>query len=271
MSPEPPPPRPETAEEPPGEAAEPAPLATVEPAPPQRERYPFWNYGDVLLFGGLAVPALFAGWALAKGIFLIFHLHTSTEVAELLPAQVFGYLFLFFILASIFRISYDRPFWRSLAWHGTYLPFGWMVICGMVTALLVAGLASTLIKAPTTSNPMTELMQGRSAILMLAVFGVTLAPLSEELVFRGFLQPLLVRSLGTVPGILAAAIPFGLLHYREYGNSWRHAVLIALAGAAFGWMRHATGSTRASTVMHASYNGLIFLAVIYQGKPLPHG
>jgi membrane protease YdiL (CAAX protease family) len=42
--------------------------------------------------------------------------------------------------------------------------------------------------------------------------------------------------------------------------------LFALAGAAFGWMRHATGSTRASTIMHASYNTLGFLALFAQRK-----
>ena len=70
-----------------------------------------------------------------------------------------------------------------------------------------------------------------------------MAPVCEELMFRGFLQPLLVRSLGAAAGILATALPFGLLHFQEYGNSWRHVLLISLSGVAFGWMRHATGST----------------------------
>ena len=80
----------------------------------------------------------------------------------------------------------------------------------------------------------------------------------------------LVRSLGVVPGILAATIPFGLLHFQEYGNSWRHAVLIALAGASFGWMRQATGSTRAAAIMHASYNALFFFVLFAQRRELPH-
>ena len=78
-----------------------------------------------------------------------------------------------------------------------------------------------------------------------------------------------MRSFGALPGILAAAVPFGLLHYSEYGNSWKHVVLISLAGAAFGWMRHATGSTKASTLMHAAYNGFQFallFAAKWQGK-----
>jgi len=79
-----------------------------------------------------------------------------------------------------------------------------------------------------------------------------------------------VRSLGVAPGILVAAVPFGLLHFQEYGNSWRHAVLISLAGAAFGAMRQVTGSTRASTLMHSSYNALFFLALLLDPSQLPH-
>ena len=86
---------------------------------------------------------------------------------------------------------------------------------------------------------MTELMENRTAVLLMAIFGITAGPLCEELGFRGLLQPLLVRSLGAFPGIVLTAIPFGLLHFREYGNSLGYAALVSLAGVGFGWMRHA--------------------------------
>jgi membrane protease YdiL (CAAX protease family) len=47
-------------------------------------------------------------------------------------------------------------------------------------------------------------------------------------------------------------------------------VLIALAGASFGWIRQATGSTRAATIMHASYNALFFFVLFAQRRELPH-
>jgi CAAX protease family protein len=124
---------------------------------------------------------------------------------------------------------------------------------------------------PTTTNPMMELLKDRVSIVLVAIFGVTMGPLCEELAFRGFLQPLLVRSLGALPGIAAASIPFGLLHFQEYGNSWKHVLVISLAGAAFGAMRHATGSTKASTIMHSAYNALFFVALLVQGRDLPKG
>ncbi|MBZ5622019.1 MAG: CPBP family intramembrane metalloprotease [Acidobacteriia bacterium] len=255
----PPPPPTEIPLEPPPSS----PATELQPAPPP-ERDPFWGYSDLVLFIGLAIPCMLAGGVLAllmvRAVVAVFHMQARIPAMEPLAEQLGGDVLLFAALAMILRLQYDRPFWRSLAWLPARIPFLWAVICGLVCALSVA-LLGTLLHTPTTTNPMTELMQDHTSAILMAIFGVTIAPLTEELVFRGFLQPLLVRSLGAVPGILMAAIPFGLLHYKEYGNSWRHAVLIALAGTAFGWMRHRTGSTQASTIMHASYNALIFLVV----------
>ncbi|HEY2014765.1 MAG TPA: type II CAAX endopeptidase family protein [Bryobacteraceae bacterium] len=220
-----------------------------------------------MLFVGLVIPCMLAGWALVKAALGLLHLHPTLRVLELLPEQLIGYALLFGALALILRIEYDRPFWSSLGWKPFQLPILWVVLGGVVTSLSVAYLGS-LIHTPTTSNPMTELLENRTSAILMAIFGIGIAPLCEELAFRGFLQPLVVRSLGAAPGIVVAAIPFGLLHYREFGNSWRHAVLIALAGATFGWIRHVTDSTRASTLMHASYNAFIFVAVFTQEKDL---
>ena len=230
-----------------------------------QERDPFWNYSDLALFVVMAIPSMFVGGVLAlqwvKAAVAVFHIHSTIPAIEPLAEQLGGDAILFAVLALILRLQYDRPLWRSLGWRPARIPFLLMVISGLLCAVGVALLAS-VIRVPTTTNPMVELMKNRTSAILMAFFGVTIAPLTEELVFRGFVQPLLVRSLGAVPGIVLAAVPFGLLHYHEYGNSWRHAVLIGLAGAAFGWMRHRTGSTQASTLMHASYNGLIFFAVL---------
>lgn len=249
---------------PPPAPAEPGPEAHLSPPAPEPP-YPFWGYGDLILFAGLTIPCMLLGAGLVKLVLWMLHLHPAVRVAELLPEQFLGYVLLFVMLLLIFRLEYERPFWASLAWTSPRLPVLWMVIAGFAAAYGVA-IVSNLFQMPNTSNPMMDLLKDRTSEILMAIFGITFAPLCEELIFRGFLQPLLVRSLGAVPGILAAAIPFGLLHFSEYGNSWRHVVLISLAGATFGWMRHGTGSTRASAIMHASYNALGFLALFAQRK-----
>jgi uncharacterized protein len=229
--------------------------ALAPPPPPPAEEYPpgvaFWGYADLLL--------VFSAWFVAIAT-LGALMPRNPRAVTALAGSAATYAAPFLLLVGIFRLQYRRPFWQSLGWIPISLPPLRIMSAGWLAAVAVNVLAY-LIRTPTTTNPLTELMQDRASMILIGSFGVTLGPLAEELIFRGFLQPLLVRSMGVVAGILVAAIPFGLLHFSEYGNSWRHAVLISGAGAAFGWMRHRTGSTKASTLMHAAYNLLFFAAL----------
>ncbi len=230
-------------------------------------RDPFWGYSDLTVFLGLLIVSALGGLGIVALFFNVFPIHLQAKVAEALIAQTLIYLLAFGGLALLFRIQYGRPFWSSLGWAPFRLPALVVAGCGVITAVIIAFIGA-LIRTPTTANRITEMLEDPRSLVLVAIFGITIAPVAEELGFRGFLQPLLARSLGPGPGIIAAAVPFGLLHFPEYGNSWRHALLITLAGAAFGWMRYRTGSTRASTLMHASYNALEFIAYFAQPKEL---
>ena len=258
MTPEPPPPE---------MAAPPEPPELVPPpATPPPESYPFWGYLDLL---GFIVVALLGSVVESLVVMAIGSATHLKQVYILLPAQVLLYGFLLGSLAFIFRRYYGRPFWQSLRWAPPRVSGLFVAGCGVMAAFAVM-ISSVLMRTPDLDSPMKALLSDPVSIVMLGVIGTTLAPLCEEIVFRGFLQPLLVRSFGTAPGILLAAGAFGLMHLQEYGYSWRHALLIGLAGASFGWMRHRTGSTRAAVVMHAAYNGVFFLLLAVQ-EAATHG
>jgi membrane protease YdiL (CAAX protease family) len=97
------------------------------------------------------------------------------------------------------------------------------------------------------------------------VFGVTLGPVIEELLFRGFLQPVLVDSMGVFPGILLTSMLFGALHLNQNAFAWQSGVLITLVGFVLGVVRHVSGSTRASAITHMSYNALPLLGLVVSG------
>jgi membrane protease YdiL (CAAX protease family) len=246
------------APDPPSEELTPGTEPPVDPQPADRHEV-FWGYAELFLFLGLAVPAMMAGLGLVRGILVLLRAR-PIRAAEVLTEQFAGYFFLFLILVVVFRFQYGRPFWRSLGWTRMRLKPVWIVTAGCLTALAVS-IVGVLIRTPQTSNPLTELMRDPTSLLLIAIAGVTVGPLAEELLFRGFLQPLLVKSFGAAAGILLAALPFGMLHFVEYGRSWRYVLLISGAGAAFGWMRHTTGSTKASTLMHSAYNALFFVTL----------
>jgi membrane protease YdiL (CAAX protease family) len=241
---------------------DPTPFDGAPPAPaPEPAREPFWGYGDLAMLVGLGAPAMAIASTMAA---LAISHFTKVKVASLLPAQFLGYAVLFAVVWFLFRTHYERPLWESLGWRrydGSRLR---VVLLGVATALAVV-LSAAALRVQDAPNPMKELLNSRGAVVLVTIFGTTIGPICEELVFRGFLQPLLVRSIG-VAGIAAAALPFGLLHLPQYGWSWRHALLVTMAGCAFGWMRHTTGSTRASSLMHAAYNGFFFGAFLSQWR-----
>jgi membrane protease YdiL (CAAX protease family) len=246
MSPEPPPPD----------------TAPQEPSPPpsQRETYPFWGYLDLAAFIFIGLVALIVEALGLNAILAIVHVK---PLFLQLPAQFILYAFLLWMLSVIFRRYYGRPFWRSLRWVPAGRSTQFLVTRGILLAFGVM-LVSLLLRTPDINSPMKQLLSDKTSVLLIALFGITLGPVCEEIIFRGFLQPLLVQSWGPVAGVLGAAVPFGLLHLQEYSYSWRHGLLITMAGAAFGWMRYRTGSTKAAAIMHASYNCVFFLLLAVQ-------
>jgi membrane protease YdiL (CAAX protease family) len=250
--------------------SEPEPPALGSPAAepsPSREAV-FWGYLDVAMFFSAALPALAAAALIVRGLFSGLSLQGQAKAPELLAAQFLGYGFLFGFLYLLLRLKYGRPFWESLGWTRLRDRFLERIAIGVGAALAVA-LLGGLLRTPDLDTPMKRLLSDRLSVVLVGLAAATIGPVCEELVFRGFLQPLLVRSLGPAPGILLTALPFALLHGPEYAWSWRHVVLITLAGASFGWMRRRAGSTAAAAVMHAAYNTTFFTAVLISGKDLP--
>ena len=223
---------------------------------------PFWNYSDLLLFFVFAIPSFGIAGLMALAIKHL--VPQSSQGLQLIPAQFAGYLIWFLMLSLMLRSRYQRPFWQSLDWawpQGRTLRY----VAGGVVLAVSVGIFGSLLRAPRIDSPMEQLMSDPISGTLLAFVAITLGPVCEELAFRGFLLPLLARSLGVGFGIFLSSLPFALLHGPEYSWSWRHVLLVMCAGAAFGWVRLATGSTAAATLVHAGYNGT-FIAAYFIGR-----
>jgi membrane protease YdiL (CAAX protease family) len=228
----------------------------------------FWNYRDLALFLGLAAPCLIGGALLVKFAFLALYISTPHKALELLPGEFIGYALLYAGLAFIFLFEYERPFWSSLGWRRPKYSLVSIAALGSMMAFAIAILGA-LLRTPEVPVPMRELLSDHVSLWIVAIAGITVGPLCEELAFRGFMQPLFIRTLGVAPGIFLSALGFGLLHLPQYGYDWQHGVLLTLAGAGFGWMRWISGSTLGSTIMHAAYNLTLFLAFFAAGGKVP--
>jgi len=236
---------------------------------PQAERYPFWSYGDLLFLVGLALPCLVAAVILVRIATLLVPEDWNTPASAALAMQFILYGFWFACLWGLIRVRYGRPVGESLRWR--WPRRGWLsyMLLGFVLALAI-GFLGALTRAPNVEMPMRDLLSDRSSLLLVGVFAVTLGPVCEELIFRGFLLPVLHRSFGPVLAVILSAIPFSLLHGPQYGWSWQHIILITVAACMFGVIRVRSNSTAAAALMHAGYNLTLFVAYLSQWEDIPY-
>jgi uncharacterized protein len=112
-------------------------------------------------------------------------------------------------------------------------------------------------------RPIVQLL-GEQWVLALLVVGIG-APLSEELLFRGFLMSALAQARLGFAG--AALVTSGLWTALHAGYSLAGLLEVFLIGLFFSWLMWRTGSLRVPMFCHALYNSLIVL--VLRHVPLP--
>jgi membrane protease YdiL (CAAX protease family) len=111
-----------------------------------------------------------------------------------------------------------------------------------------------------------ELLQGSTAPLALLVIGIG-APLSEELLFRGFLFSGLAKSrLGLAGTGVLTAVLWTALHF---GYSIFGLIEVLAIGLYFSWLLVRTGSVWVTIFCHAVYNSVVGLTLYFVTLPPP--
>lgn len=225
--------------------------------PSSGDQYPFWTYEDLALFLGSVLPTV----ALAALVVRISRLSGAGAVDLVYQTLTQGLLL--GVIYALISGRYHQPFWRSLRWTGGYRG-AW--ICVIAGPILVFGTAilGAVLHEPSIPSPLQSLITDRLSLVIAMLFATVLGPVWEELLFRGFLFPLIAKSLGPWAGILLTAAPFAALHGPQLHWTWQPVVIIGLVGIAFGYTRYRTGSTAASAIVHVSYNVTVAVAFLIQ-------
>jgi len=100
-----------------------------------------------------------------------------------------------------------------------------------------------------------------------AVLAITLGPISEELVFRGYILTAaiwLTRRMpecrGAALSILGTAILFSLAHIGTRGITGLQLACAAMTGCLYGWVRVRYCSTAAAALTHGMYNLALYFS-----------
>ena len=245
------------------------------------------NFGHTLLFFTIAIVILILTTLAAYAVFMGLHLlgnETSEQLMReprmLIPSMALAYLVAGAIVWAVFASLWQQPFLQALDWNFSAVQKRWRsLLTGGIALSLAVQALSNFLPIPKTL-PIDDFFRNRLDVWMVALFGTFVAPVFEELAFRGFLLPALASAWDWVRGVRnepaqhwsAAAlviacsitsVAFATVHADQLAHAWAPlAVLFAVSLVLCG-VRLWAGSLAASTFVHATYNGTIFTLLFF--------
>ncbi len=203
-----------------------------------------WRFEDLLFFLGAVLPSVVLASLITRSI--------ESPAARGLAYQCALYVLMASVLYVLARIRYGVPFAKAVNWTLQFQG-AWYLVFGAPVLSLATSVLSVLMGARLVPSAVDSLTASDIPLAVVAAFAVILGPLWEELVFRGFLQPLLQRHYPWV-GLIVTSALFSLLHGSQNEWLWQYLLLLFLVGIVFGVVRQRTGSTAASFLMHMAFN-----------------
>ena len=249
---------------------------SVLPAPSQIEipRDPAWTALDLVRLVVLTIVALIAG-VFAVVLIARVWIHPHSNIGDIVriplvavAGQGLAYLLVFAYMYILVTRERRRPdFLNAIHWNWPSSPAVYVLI-GVVLSFALQILASRL---PIPKNlPIDTFFSTPSEAWVLTIFGITLAPLMEELFFRGFLYPVLARGIGVTAAIFVTGFAFALLHGSQLMYSWGPVLVIFLVGIILTMVRAFKNSVAASLIVHIAYNGTISALMFYATDGFRH-
>ena len=239
---------------------EPAPPITVPPAPLRtRGENPPWTLLDVFLLGAVAVACV--AIVLFLGIGIARHFHPNSTVSDLsknpkvlIPSQFTAYVLILAGMIAFLR-SRGLRFWSGVRWNWPANPV--LYVVGGIVLSIGVQMLSSLLPIP-KQLPIDQFFSDFVGAYIMAIFGLTMAPLLEELFFRGFFYPALSRPLGITGAVVITSIVFACMHAGQLANAWGPLLLLFIVSVALTLTRIRLQSVAASFLVHVGYNLTLF-------------
>jgi uncharacterized protein len=219
-----------------------------------------WAMMDLIVFGVFFALTVLL---LPVGVLRIWHIfNPDLRLADLTATdQVFlqGVMNLVIVgfIAFLIRVVHGQSFLATIHWFKGY-QFGTAFLISLGATLAVSVLIVSSFFPSGETPPIERLLSTRTAIYVFAVFGISVAPLFEEIIFRGFLFKVLDDIRGPGTAVSVTAILFALLHLPQLWGSWAGVALIFVVGYVLSFIRQRSNSLIPSFIIHTSYNSMLF-------------
>lgn len=248
---------------------------------PEDLRVP-WDWLDLLLFVGLYFLSMFAVVVVVGFAFAAAHVPLARMKSPgpdqgifVVIVQAVQSVLVFAYLVAQMHLRFRSPFWQTIGWRPLetgQMPRG-LVSLGLSLggfSLSVAVQLAAKFVGTKAKLPIENLFQDSRSILLLGIMAVTIAPLVEETIFRGYIYPVFARSFGVGFGVVVTGVLFGLLHAQQLWGGWVQIGLLMVVGVIFTLARAVSRTVLASYLLHVSYNLLPSLAAFFEFFGLHH-
>ena len=210
--------------------------ATSEQGMAPQPVFPVWSGWDILLlicftafaalvvgaFGGAASHVLQVRFPALKNL-----PHPANEGIFLLSFQALLDAFILIFIYFTITLKYNSPFLKSIKWDHREESSPWRYSpLGVLLAFTVLGVSSLL--PSSTKPPIEELLKHPVTAFFFAGLGILVAPFVEEVIFRGFIYPVIERRGGKMMAVGVTAALFTAVHVSQLWGSWVGISLILL-------------------------------------------
>ena len=213
------------------------------------------------------IPAIAAVLAIPVALFASSFLVDAPEdltTGEIVAALVANLVFkdaLFIGLVAAFALWRYRLGWQGLGLRPFDRSLWWLPVVAAAAALVsVIVYGSILVGLGFDQPEQTEVQtffESNAALPLTGFALVIMAPLSEEIFFRGFIFPGLIRPLGLAGGMVATGVLFGAIHITG-SDTVAIALPFSAIGVLFCWLYYRTGSLWPSIITHSLFNSVGF-------------
>jgi membrane protease YdiL (CAAX protease family) len=153
-------------------------------------------------------------------------------------------------MLTMARLSRGALWREPIAWHGFRTSrFYWALVAfGVAWGLAASAVVEYLLPA---AREWFTLPRAPVAVISSFLLVVVLAPIAEELFFRGWIYTGLRQRFGFGLTLGLTSFLFAIGHWEK---THLYAAAVLPVGLALGWVRERTGSTRATALFHGLYN-----------------
>jgi hypothetical protein len=186
----------------------------------------------------------------------------------------------------VFPQLWQRGFLDGIEWQwsAARAQAGRLIALGLMLGMLVQLVARFIM--PPKSLPVDDFLRTQSDAWLITLFGTVVAPIFEEICFRGFLLPAFAiaydwiglprtevararwRSTTTLTpaawifsAVLTSAF-FALMHLQQVAHLWAALLVLFSVSLVLTTVRVKTRSVAAGVLVHGAYNGFVFLVMM---------